>query len=49
MRNCIVSCGHYNKLLGIMKCPMGHEDAQLGHFIKTQIAQTEGNKSLVKE
>ena len=36
MRNHIVSCGCYDKLVGIMKCPIGREGAQLGHFIKTK-------------
>ena len=36
MRNHIVSCGHYSKLLGIMKSPMWREGAQLGLFIKAK-------------
>ena len=48
MRNHIVSCGHYNKSLGIMKSPRARAFAIGDFFIKTKIAQTEGNKSLVK-
>ena len=48
-REPIVNCGYYGELLGIMKSPMGREYVQLGTFHKGQIAQTEGNKSLVKE
>ena len=45
MRNHILSCGYYNKSLGIMKGPMGREDAQ---SIKTKSHKTKGNKSLMK-
>ena len=53
--NHLVNCGYYNKLWGLLNIRWTLRRAPLGGappirtFHKDQIAQTEGNKSLVKE